>query len=164
MFRRKFGSNCSLKPCRLLTYGTFRMGMHENRTQGLSCRKRNFSPIVALQPQQSRLMRTLTLCNESLLPIHIVWRPIVGAVRLPNNRDLEAARKGVSNDSNSILGAFSVLPHDAVLPPKGKSSFSFFADPQLLPHGPEKLPMCSLKGNTQRFSCEFSLQVSLQQL
>ncbi|KAL8429112.1 hypothetical protein Efla_003165 [Eimeria flavescens] len=84
-------------------------------------------------PQNSKLLRTVKLCNEGLLPIHVVWRPTIAKTKSPVQEMMLVPRASEDMRDSSELEGFSVEPIESVIPPKGSCSFSFSVDPRLLP-------------------------------
>lgn len=105
-------------------------------------------------------MRTLTLCNEGLLPLHLVWRPRAAAAMGPTTEaSTVSAGSPATAGPSSYPGAFCVSPLEAVVPAKSSCSFCFAVHPRLLPSTAVG-PPGGCKASSSSFWCEMFLQVS----
>ncbi|KAL8272874.1 hypothetical protein Esti_003183 [Eimeria stiedai] len=87
-------------------------------------------------PQANPVVRSLTLCNEGLLPVCVVWQPAEANPKASSSpvveKTMDASFFAPGGDPNPQK-AFSVSPLEAVIQPQGSCQFSFSVNPGLLP-------------------------------
>lgn len=122
----------------------------EIRPKKLICRTIYLLSVIS-QRGGPPIFRSVVLCNEGQLPIHVVWRHAAKQQRASATAPLAA------NDISELCSAFSVSPSEAVIPPKGSRSFCFAVNPRMLPTA---LPD-SRSSRSGLFFFEFSLWVGI---